>query len=242
MESLIKHYNQLWQDERIPPYVTSLFPLLKFLDLKENSKILDVACGNGVIGKFLIKEYKCRLWGTDISDVALKKAENAGYTTELINLDRDAMPFPGDTFDLVILSAMLEHVLEPEKIIQMSYEKLNPGGHLIVLTPNIIWLFNRILFLMGRWDHRLMGGMKGHISYRNKKQLKRMLEEAGFFNLNWDFSVFCVAGNSDFCKKGLSGWLIQKFHNLRVKFWHSLLAFNYIILAQKLGNRHKQDR
>jgi len=233
MSSFVDHYNHLWQDYHVPPYVTSLFPLLKMMELNSKSKVLDLACGNGIIGKYLMDRFHCRVWGTDISPVALKKAHEVGYITELVNLDQEKIPFPAEKFDLVILSAMLEHVMEPERIVKTAYQKLVPNGFMIILTPNIVWCFNRLLFLMGRWEHRLMGGMKGHISYRNKRQLEQMIIEAGFRELNWDYSVFCVAGASMFCTKGISGWFIQRLSNIRVRFLHSLLAFNYIVLAKK---------
>lgn len=233
MNGLVDHYNKMWQEHYVPPYVTSLFPLMQTLNLSPKRKVLDVACGNGIIGKWLIERFQCQVWGTDISEVALKQANEIGYLTEKLNLDREEMPFPGEKFDLIILSAMLEHVMEPDKIIKMAYQKLVPSGLIIILTPNIVWCFNRILFLLGLWDHRLLGGMKGHISYRNKKQLQQMIVEAGFTELNWDYSVFCVAGTSDTCTKGISGWLIRRFNNLRVRFWHSFFAFNYIVLAKK---------
>ena len=233
MNGLVDHYNQLWQESYVPPYVISLFPLLQDLKLSSKSKVLDVACGNGVIGKHLMEMFHCRVWGTDISKVALEQANEIGYITELVNLDQEEMPFPEEKFDLVILSAMLEHVMEPHRIIKMAYQKLTPNGFVIILTPNIVWCFNRLLFLLGRWDHRLMGGMKGHISYRNKKQLQQMIVEAGFLDLNWDYSVFCVAGASESCTKGISGWFIQRLSNLRVRFWHSLFAFNFVVLAKK---------
>ncbi len=236
MSGLVGHYNQLWQKNSPPTYVTSLFPLLDDLKLSSKSKVLDMACGNGAIGKHLIERFQCRVWGTDISSVALKQAEEIGYMTESVDFDQEGNPpFSGEMFDLVVLSAMLEHVMEPDKIIKMAYQKLTPGGFVVILTPNIVWCFNRFLFLLGSWEHRLLGGMTGHISYRNKKQLQRMIDEAGFTEQNWNYSVFCVAGASDLCTKGISGWLIQKFSNLRVRFWHSFFAFNYVVLAKKSG-------
>jgi len=230
---LVDHYNKLWEVSYIPPYVTSLLPLLEELNLSSETKVLDIACGNGVIGKYLIDRFDCKIWGTDISDVALEQCEEIGYTTERVDLEQEKMPFPEHKFDLVILSAMLEHVMEPDKIVKMAYQKLLPGGRVVILTPNVVWCFNRILFLMGKWDHPLMGGTKGHISYMNKKQLQQILVKADFENLNWNYSVFCVAGNSDFCTKGISGWFIQRLNNLRVRLWHSFFAFNYIVIAQK---------
>ncbi len=233
MSILTDHYNKLWKVHYIPPYVTSLLPLLEELKLSDKTKVLDFACGNGVIGKYLIDRFDCQIWGTDISDVALEQCKEIGYITDRIDLDQEKMPFPEHKFDLVILSAMLEHVMEPDKIVKMAYQKLSPNGCVIILTPNVVWCFNRILFLMGRWDHYLMGGTKGHISYMNKKQLQKIIMDVGFKKLNWNYSVFCVAGNSDFCTKGISGWFIQRLNNLRVRFWHSFLAFNYIVIARK---------
>ncbi len=234
MSGLVDYYDDLWENSGIPPYVQSILPTIEEASLSEGSKVLDIACGNGVLGKWLIERSNCEVHGIDISPVALGLCDKAGYkSTEIVELDKDTLPFPDDHFDLVTLSAVVEHIMEPEKVLANVWEKLKPGGMVVVLTPNISWIVNRFLFLAGRWDHRLMGGMKGHISYKNKKQLKEIFQSIGYTDLNWDHSVLCVAGNTKVCQSGISGFIIRALSNRQVKFMHSLFAFNFIVSARK---------
>ncbi len=235
------HYDEMWKSQNLPPYLTSLIPLFDNLEISEKTRILDIACGNGTLGKFLIGKYGCRMYGTDISSVAIDASRKNGYNATLMNLDSGEEPFPQIKFDYVVLSAVLEHIMDPESMLETAYDKLAPGGKVIILMPNIQWFPNRLLFLLGRWDHRLMGGMPGHISYRNKKQLSKAVASAGFADPDWNHSVLCVAGNTDFCQKGISGLVIKRINNVRIYFWHSFLAFNFIITATKPLENHSPD-
>ena len=234
MAGLVDYYDDLWKSSGIPPYVQSILPALEEAQLGEGGKVLDIACGNGVLGKWLMERVNCEVHGIDISPVALELCDKAGYkSTTIVDLDKDPLPFPDDHFDLVTLSAVVEHIMEPERVLADVWKKLKPGGLVVVLTPNISWIVNRFLFMAGRWDHRLMGGMKGHISYKNKKQLQEIFQSIGYSDLNWDHSVMCVAGNTKICQSGLSGFVIRGLSNRPVRFLHSIFAFNFIVSARK---------
>jgi 2-polyprenyl-3-methyl-5-hydroxy-6-metoxy-1,4-benzoquinol methylase len=236
VSNLGEYYDSVWRQTDIPPYLESAITALAGMELTPGAKVLDVACGNGILGKWLIEYAKARLYGVDLSPVALERCRQIGYLkSELVDLDNELLPFAADSFDLVTLSAVLEHVMEPEQILIQTFEKLKPGGYVFVLTPNISWIVNRFLFLIGRWDHRLMGGTKGHISYMNKQQLQSYLAGAGFIDLDWSYSVHCVAGKSKVCQSGLTGMIIRALNNQRVHWWPALSAFNFIVTARKPG-------
>lgn len=231
---LTDYYNKLWTDAGVPPYVNSFLEALDSIAIKDKpNKVLDIACGNGILGKYMMKEYQSEMYGLDLSQIALDACEKIGYKTALVNLETEPLPFEKEDFDIITLSAVVEHIISANDVLKSSFERLKPGGHIAVLTPNITWLVNRILFFFGKWEHRLMGGMCGHVNYMNKKQLTQSLTDAGFVDLNWDYSVMCVAGNTDFCQKGLSGFFIKGLSNRRVKFLHSLLSFNFIVTGRK---------
>lgn len=231
---LTDYYNELWTNAGVPPYVNSFLDALDSIAVKdEPNKVLDIACGNGVLGKYMMKEYQAEMYGVDLSQVALDACNEIGYKTAIADLDKDPLPFDDQKFDIVTLSAVVEHIIGADDVLKSAFERLKPGGHIAVLTPNITWIINRILFFFGKWEHRLMGGMCGHVNYMNKKQLTKSLTNAGFVDLNWDYSVMCVAGNTDFCQKGLSGFFIKALSNKKIKFLHSLLSFNFIVTARK---------
>lgn len=234
MSDIVEHYNEIWKSMGIPPYLYSLFSAMEQLPLAQGCRVLDIACGNGTFGEWFTKKLNAEMYGLDISPVAIDMCREKGYKqVALTDLDRDNFPFDDNSFDLVILSAVLEHVMSPEQVLRQAWQKLRPGGFVVVLTPNVSWIVNRLLFLLGRWDHRLMGGTRGHISYMNKRQLQQAMTSAGFSDMDWSHSVLCVAGESKVCTQGISGAVIQALNNKRVLRWQSLWAFNFIVFGKK---------
>jgi 2-polyprenyl-3-methyl-5-hydroxy-6-metoxy-1,4-benzoquinol methylase len=231
--SLTSHYDEIWSELGVPAYLASLYPALEQIGLGRGTKVLDIACGNGALGEWLIPRYGCEMYGIDISTVALEACRKIGYRTEIVDVDSTQLPFEGVQFDMVALSAVLEHVMEPDRLLKQAFDVLKPGGHVVVLTPNVSWIVNRLLFLLGRWDHKLMGGTRGHISYMNRRQLGGRMAEAGFAEQDWSHSVMCVAGNSPTSRTGLTGAVIRALSNRRARWWPSLLAFNFIVVGQK---------
>ena len=239
MNDLQSHYDRIWESMEFPPYLQSIQSAIETLNVTSDSRILDIACGNGAIGRWMFKQYGCRMYGVDMSPVALEACRKAGYETRQLNLDSDVFPYNGKEFDMVLLNAVLEHVIDPRDVLKTGWDRLRPGGKIVVLTPNICWIVNRLLFLSGKWDHRLMGGTRGHISYMNKSQLEQAMTDAGFGKLDWSFSPMCVAGNSKTCTQGLTGMVIQFLNNRRVHTWQSLWAFNFVVIGTKKDGKIK---
>jgi len=82
--------------------------------------------------------------------------------------------YPYETFDVVTLWDVIEHVPDPTGIIKKCFSLLKPGGMLILTYPDI-----------GSWIARLMGRrwvflMSVHLYYFNRKTIARLLQPAGF--------------------------------------------------------------
>jgi len=66
-------------------------------------------------------------------------------------IDKEPLPFPENYFDLVVFTEVLEHLLyDPKPLVQEFHRVLRPSGGLIVSTPNVLRLENRIKVLLGR--------------------------------------------------------------------------------------------
>lgn len=234
MRDIVEHYDEIWRNVDFPPYLRSLYRALEELPLQKGCRVLDVACGNGSFGEWFMSRLDAEMYGIDYSPVAVDMCREKGYRgVETVDLDRDEIPFEDDFFDLVVLSAVVEHIMSPEDVLKQACRKLKPGGRVIVLTPNISWIVNRVLFLMGRWDHVLMGGTKGHISYMNQRQLTHALTNAGLAELDWTHSVMAVVGNATHKRNLVARTIIHLLNDRRVKVWQSLWAFNFIVTGRK---------
>ena len=75
------------------------------------------------------------LTGFDVSDVMLQEADlnlrEIGVKAELINADVRNLPFADDSFDLILVGHLLEHLVHPVQGIEELVRVLRPGGMLV---------------------------------------------------------------------------------------------------------------
>jgi len=106
--------------------------LTTLLDISK-SQVLDVGCGNG---KFLLnlKYLGARVTGIDLNQEAVNIARLNGVDRVFRIPFRD---FKDDIkYDLIIMNDVIEHPLEPIKLIEKAATLLKAGGLMLIWTPN----------------------------------------------------------------------------------------------------------
>ena len=105
--------------------------------LPENAVVLDVGCGNGVISRSL-GFYGFNVYGIDVSKKAIEKAKQLNSLTNVKFdlLSAEQLVAEGKKYNAVICSEVLEHLFEPEKLLNVLYQSLSDDGILIVTVPN----------------------------------------------------------------------------------------------------------
>ena len=115
--------------------------------IDENSHVLDVGCGDGILMEYLIKEKKVNIRGIEISKTKVQNCIAKGLTIIEGNAEEDLKQFPDKSFDYVVLSQTLQAFLNPEKVIN---ELLRIGKQAIVTIPNFgYWKIRLHLLLKG---------------------------------------------------------------------------------------------
>ena len=118
--------------------------------ISPNSCVLDVACGDGVMGEMLIKDKQCEVYGIDLCDYAIEKAKERGVHATYCDMSDDIFPFEDNMFDFATLLCSLEHIIDPTHAIRETLRVLKPNGKMIITLPNAVNYKNRIEFLKGR--------------------------------------------------------------------------------------------
>lgn len=139
-EKVRRKYDQVAPayDKRWKGYVFSSLSFLKeWMHLAGNEKILDVACGTGVLEELIVKEHPSQsMTGVDISENMLNVAKRklAAYSSvTFFHAAGTNLPFADDTFDLVVCASSFHYFDDPVSSLQQMKRVLKRGGRLIIL-------------------------------------------------------------------------------------------------------------
>lgn len=116
-------------ERRVKEYIISKVP-------KDVSSILDVGCGSGWVAEHYIKKL-IKVHSLDISITNPSKAMQhyPGQKHFGVVADSFRLPFVDNSFDCVIASEIIEHVVNPVEFIKEVFRVVKKGGRLIITTP-----------------------------------------------------------------------------------------------------------
>ncbi|MCI0534849.1 MAG: methyltransferase domain-containing protein [Verrucomicrobiales bacterium] len=98
-------------------------------------RVLDVGCGVGqVVGRLTEAGYEAH--GVDVSEPNIERARRFSSRCQLY--DGKRLPFPDAHFGSVGALNVLEHVEEPEAFIHEMVRVLEPGGRVVISSPNFL--------------------------------------------------------------------------------------------------------
>ena len=115
--------------------------------IKNNTRVLDVGCGDGTLMKFLKDEKNVDTRGLEISKNNVQSCISKGLSIIEGNAEKDLHQFPDLAFDYVVLSQTLQAFYNPEKVID---DLLRVAKKAIVTIPNFgFWKVRIHLLLKG---------------------------------------------------------------------------------------------
>jgi methionine biosynthesis protein MetW len=115
--------------------------------IENNTRVLDVGCGDGTLMKFLNENKNIDTRGLEISKNKVQNCIGKGLAVIEGNAEKDLKQFPNLSFDYVILSQTLQAFYNPEKVID---DLLRVSKKAIVTIPNFgFWKVRLHLLLKG---------------------------------------------------------------------------------------------
>jgi len=193
--------------------------VLEFLDLRPGERVLECGCGLGFLLELVARAAECDLHGLDVSPGRLRAtARVLDRRAALIVADAAWLPYRDGGFDKVILSEVLEHLLDDSAALREVYRVLRTEGVVAITVPSQHYPLlydpvNRLLEGAGLSPIRrgpFSGIWTDHLRLYSREGIVRLVEEAGF-------QVAEVRATTRFCIPfshnlfyGLGPWLLRR--------------------------------
>jgi SAM-dependent methyltransferase len=167
-----------WQ--RLPAYLFLLIPgwrhrldrQIRYIRSVKNGKLLDIGSGDG----WFLENMQSLGWqveGVDIDPVSAVKARSRGVIVKEGSLSEQG--YPENSFDVVTMSHVIEHLHDPLTELRECWRILRPGGKIVLFTPSTEskghGQFGRNWFALDP---------PRHLNLFNFLSMRLALEEAGF--------------------------------------------------------------
>lgn len=200
--------------------------LLKEYKGAKNKKLLDIGCTNGDFSESLIKAgFDC--YGLEFLDKAIEESTQKGIKVSRGSF-LERFPFRDSTFDIVFAGEVIEHTIRDDKFLEEVYRVLKPGGLLVLTTPNLVSLGNRLYMFFGKLPR--FAYAEFHYKIYTEKLLSQKIIKAGFKIMRTESNYVLI---STFFSKPL-GVIGEYFGTVFPKFGE-----NFIVYARKKQKKLK---
>lgn len=159
-----------------------LLELLRVNHMKTSSKLLDLGSGDGSFVQ-VCKEHGFDAFGLDGSK-------------DGINFENDKLAFDKETFDVVTLVSVIEHINNPSNILKEIFRVLKKGGILIIITPNFRYAYRNFYddpTHLRPYTDKSIGSLMKLYEFKTLKVVPMLVNKPLFFwNIPFSFYISSI--------------------------------------------------
>ncbi len=185
MSRMVERLDARWYPGIEKNWDDDLFRKRILAALSDDTVLLDVGAGAGIVEQMNFKGKAARVCGVDPDE---RVAENPFLDDARVGT-AESLPYSTDTFDVVVSDNVLEHLADPEAVFREVARVLRPGGRFLFKTPNVFHYMPTIARLTPHAFHQFVNRLRGRESedtfptlYRANSagRVKRLAERTGF--------------------------------------------------------------
>ena len=168
----LRYDNQSNDPYEVPGILKTLMPM--------NVRVLDVGAGTGSITRIVNEDKGNDVLAIEPDQERAKICRSRGIETHAGLLDDRFAEMCG-SFDVVVFSDVLEHVVSPAALLAVTRNILSDEGLLLASVPNVAHWTIRWNLLLGRFDYTATGLMDAtHLRWFAERNLRALFEQCGF--------------------------------------------------------------
>lgn len=160
-----------------------VFAIKRLAKINDSDVVLEIGCEQGHLLSSLPKTQT--MIGVDISDLALKDAfKRLGDKAKLIHANAEQkLTLPIESADVIICSQTLEHVKEPEKIMQNIHQLSKSSSRIVISVPDEVFLQKLKRMLISFYPFKILlsgienGQSEWHLQVFTDKKVRDLVEK-----------------------------------------------------------------
>ena len=148
-----------------------------------HKRVLELGCSTGFFSKYLRQKRACSVVGVEVDPVAAAEARK--FCNEVLSCDLNSPEWieglPKQGFDVILMGDVLEHLIEPQAVLEQIQPLLALNASIIISLPNIVYWGTRLKILFGRFEYESFGILDHtHLRFYTPKTARKMIESAGY--------------------------------------------------------------
>jgi SAM-dependent methyltransferase len=217
-------------DFKASPFSSHSLLLAAFGSAGAGRRVLDLGCGNAYLGAILAER------GFEVVGV-----ERSGWYdppgppgVRIVEGDLEqGIPEVGGGFDYVMCADILEHLREPERLLDRARPLLKPGGRVIASLPNSGNLYFRLNILLGRFPQEDKGLFdRTHVRFFMWEGWQALFARCGFVMESVHPSGIPVGLALPSFDGSLPVRWAEWFCYHAARVWKTLFAYQFIVVAK----------
>ena len=216
---------ELYQNKTSSYFSNTRLDLISVLPSAKIDRLLEVGAGSGdTLVEIKRRGLAQHVTGFELMRLPGTNQENAFIDTFIYcDLERVESELPKASFDVIICGDVLEHLVDPWRILQKLTALLRPDGTIIISCPNVrhyrmFWA----IFVRGSFLYTDFGLLdRTHLRFFCKKDLLSMVEGAGLHRCE-------VIPTFKFYKRSLASIV----NTITFGIFEQFLALQYVITAK----------
>ena len=179
LESMVDEY----YDDKSPEYFSGVrWDLVRAIAEDPKSRILEIGCGTGDTGAAALREGRCGQYcGIELNESAAEQARQQISEVIVGNVESIPLPWGKNSFDVLIISEVLEHLIDPWKVLRRLHPLMKPGAVVFASSPNISHYRVIKMLLAGQWKLEDAGVMdRTHLRWFTPTSYSQMFESCGY--------------------------------------------------------------